>query len=56
MKLDFFVKKFFVLDNSKFIDNELDVCLSKHSQQFWSNRTIEELRECWFQLTPTRST
>ncbi|CAF0964358.1 unnamed protein product [Adineta steineri] len=32
------------------LDNELDTCLSKYSQQFWSNRTIEELRECWSQL------
>ncbi|CAF0803033.1 unnamed protein product [Rotaria sordida] len=32
------------------LDNELDACLSKNSQKFWSNRTINELRECWLQM------
>lgn len=32
------------------MDNELDTCLSKYSQKFYVNRTIEELRECWFQM------
>ena len=32
------------------LDDELDACLSKHSDRFWSNRTIEELRERWFQM------
>ncbi|CAF0910892.1 unnamed protein product [Adineta ricciae] len=32
------------------LDDELDRCLSKYSKRFWSNRTIDELRECWFHL------
>ncbi|CAF2488361.1 unnamed protein product [Rotaria sp. Silwood2] len=32
------------------LDNELDTCLSKNSKKFWSNRTIEELREYWLQM------
>jgi len=32
------------------LDEQLDICLNKNTRKFWSNRTIEYLRENWFQM------
>ncbi len=50
-KLNLFLRiKIFIQTIPSLIDNELDKCLSQHSQKFWANRTIDQLRECWFQM------
>lgn len=32
------------------LDEQLSLCLNKNTRKFWSNRTIEYLRENWFQM------